>query len=87
MGDATEIPGGGQDLLEDGVLEHTYGAEAAAEVFLEFGKGAGLVGRDEDGRGGESVADRVLRGSGFSGGGFGSSGAGGVAFVCSELFV
>jgi hypothetical protein len=67
--------------LEDGVFEHADGAEAAVEVFKEVGKVGGLVGRDKDGGGGESVADGVLGGSCLSGYGFGSGGAGGVALV------
>jgi len=75
---AAKVPGGGNQFIEqsllDGALGLDVGLEAGEEVF-EF---LLFAGGDDDFAGGEAVFRGILRGAGFS---FGSAGSGGMLRV------
>ena len=63
---ALEVPGALEDALEDEFLEGSVGDEEVAEAGFEFGEFFLLAFEDDEAAGGESVAEVVLRGGGFS---------------------
>ncbi len=79
--DAAEVPGGVDDLIEQGLLEDALGLELAAEVLEEFVELGLFVGLDDEVLGAEAVGAGVLAGSGFAGFGTGAGAELGVALV------
>ena len=83
--DAAEVPGGRDQLIEQGLLDWALRFDLRQEIGKEFLELVLLAGRDHYFAGGESMLAGVLGGAGFSIVGPGSSGMPGIGSVVGEL--
>jgi hypothetical protein len=85
LGEAAELPGGGDELAEEFLFEAGGGIDGFAELGFEPVEEGLLVWGDLEDGGGESVGAGVLGGGLFALGGAGAGGAEGIEAVGVDL--
>jgi hypothetical protein len=85
--EAGEFPVGDDHLLDEGFLEAADGAVLFTEGLENTEESVFVLTREESGAGAEAVGEGVASGDGFSGLGFGASGAESVAAVGVDLLL
>ena len=79
--DAAKIPGGGDELIEQDLLDSALRTDVGLELGEEFVEFFSVFSADDELGGGEPVLAGVLRGAGLAFGGSGASAEAGVGRV------
>ena len=64
--DSAKVPGGGDQLIEEGLLKRALGRDVGLESGEQFVEFFAILGADDEVFGRESVLAGVLRGGGFA---------------------